>query len=526
MIAYGVMRIVSVAVMLCGAAARLPGQPGISQNGVVNLASRIPPTLAGGAIARGALLSIYGIRLGSTDHTAVTLSHGGNAIGIQIVSIFPRRIEALMPRTAPLGSGSVTVTVDGKPSKAFPVMVVDSNPGIFARNGEGWGPGRIDNIDASASRTANSTSNPARPGARVVLVTTGLGNAKKISLMVGARAARAEAPRPTSKLGEEELAFRIPTDAPEGCYVPLYLRLSDNRASNIVSMAIRSRPGPCDPSPFPTASAARVGVLILSRTRMRAIREGAPESVADDARIAFIATAEQSAPMPIQLPPTGTCSALTSSYQTNTSLSNSILSVVRVEGRGLDAGKTLLLSRANQTRSISQSWEGQGIYRKHLGAHGYDVHRLEPPLFLEPGDFTLLGTGGVEIGRFTTAFSVPAPFEWTDREQIRVVDRSRGVTVHWKNATPEQTMVILARNIDQITTAIGMCICTASAAAGQFTIPAPPLSNVPASQDVAGVPYEELAVGSLTMRPGIKASGLSGGFGVFVYAVGRFVQYR
>jgi uncharacterized protein (TIGR03437 family) len=526
MIAYGVMRIVSVAVMLCGAAARLPGQPGISQNGVVNLASRIPPTLAGGAIARGALFSIYGIRLGSADHTAVTISQGGNATPIQIVSVFARRIEALMPRTAPLGSGSLVVNADGKPSKAFPVMVVDSNPGIFARNGEGWGPGRIDNIDASGSRAANSSSNPARPGARVSFVTTGLGNQKKISLMVGGRPAKAKAPRPTAKPGEEELTFQIPADAPDGCYVPLYLRLSNTRASNVVSIAIRSRPGPCDPSPLPTASPQRAGIVILSRTRMRAIRDGAPEALADDARIAFIATTEQSAPMPIQLPPAGTCAASTSSYQTNTSLSNSILSIIRVEGRGLDAGKTLLLSRANQTRSISQSWEGPGIYRKHLGSHGYDPHRRDPPLFLEPGDFTLLGTGGNEVGRFTTPFSVPASFEWIDREQIRVVDRTRGVTVHWKSAAPDQTMVILARNIDQITTAIGMCVCTASAAAGQMTIPAPLLSNVPATQDVAGVPYEELAVGSLTMRPGIKATGLSGGFGVFVYAIGRFVQYR
>src|SRR5271154_696158 len=164
MIAYWGMRIVSVAVMLCGTGAEVFGQPGIAPNGIVNLASRTPPTLAGGAIARGALFSIYGIRFVTGDHTAVTISQGASSTHVPTVTVFPRRIEALMPVSAPLGSGSLVVSVDGKASKPFPVNVVASNPGIFSLNGEGWGEGRIENIDASGSRSVNSTSNPARPG--------------------------------------------------------------------------------------------------------------------------------------------------------------------------------------------------------------------------------------------------------------------------------------------------------------------------------------------------------------------------
>jgi uncharacterized protein (TIGR03437 family) len=522
-----VTRIISVAVVLCAAAVRVPGQPGIGQNGVVNLASQIPPTLPGGAIARGALFSIAGIRFGSVDRTQVTVSHGESSVAAQIVKVLPRRIEALLPRSAPLGSGSLIVTVDGKPSRPFPVEIVASNPGIFSRNGEGWGPGRIENIEASGARSANSTSNPARPGSRITVVTTGLGNAKGTGLILGGRLAPVLASRPTAKPGEEELTLRIPAGAPEGCYVPVYVPVLPTRASNVVTMAIRSRPGPCDPSPLPPPSSKTMGIVVLSRTRMRAIREGAPESIRDDARVAFIAAAEGSALLPIQLlPPLGTCATITSSYQTNTNLSNSFTSIVGVEGRGLDAGARLILSRAGETRSIPQGVEGQGKYFSRLGTRGYDVRRRDPLPFLEPGEFTLRGAGGKEVGPFSTPFSVPAPFEWLDREQTRVVDRSRGVTIHWKDGKPEQMMVILARNIDQITTAIGMCVCTASGAAGQFTIPAPLLANVPATQDVAGVPYDALVIGSLTLRPGIKASGLDGGFGAYFYAVGRFVEYR
>jgi hypothetical protein len=307
--------------------------------------------------------------------------------------------------------------------------------------------------------------------------------------------------------------------------VPLYLLVSETRASNVVTLAIRSRSGPCDPSPLPVGSADKVGALVLSRTSMRSIREGAPELIADDARIMFIANPDRSGPL-IQLPPPGTCAAYTGSYQTNTNLWNSILSILSVEGQGLDAGARVVLNRDNQSRTISRNLQVPGYYRDRIGSRGDDPRRRALPLFLEPGELTVRGAGGKEVGPFTTSFSVPAPFEWIDREQTRTVDRNRGVTMHWRRSTPEQTMVILARNIDQITTAFATCVCTASGAAGQFSIPAALLANVPASQDVAGIPFEVLVVGALTPRPGIKASGLSGGFGVNLYAVGRYVEFR
>ena len=65
------------AAILCSTAAILSAQtaapPGIGQNGVVNAASRIPPTLTGGDLARGARITISGVRLGSAGHTIVTL---------------------------------------------------------------------------------------------------------------------------------------------------------------------------------------------------------------------------------------------------------------------------------------------------------------------------------------------------------------------------------------------------------------------------------------------------------------------
>src|SRR5581483_9124726 len=142
----------------------LYAQPGIQQNGIVNLASQIPPTLEGGAIARGALFTIYGVRLGTSGHTSAVITKGGVSEPIEILSAQPRRIGARMPMKAPLGPGVVVVTVDGKASKAFPLEIAASNPGLFSRNLEGWGPGRIQNVDARGVRTENTRTNPAHRG--------------------------------------------------------------------------------------------------------------------------------------------------------------------------------------------------------------------------------------------------------------------------------------------------------------------------------------------------------------------------
>ncbi|MBZ5610167.1 MAG: hypothetical protein LAP38_18045 [Acidobacteriia bacterium] len=494
----------------------------------MNRASQIPPTLAGGAIARGALFTIHGVRLGSSGQTTLVVTQGKTSTPVQILDVQARKIEALMPRSAPLGSAGLAVVADGQPSRPFPIEVTAFNPGIFSRNGEGWGPGRIDNIAGSGARAANSTSNPARPGQHVTLVTTGMGDAKEATVIIGNRSAKSGPPRATDRAGEEEITVRIPLDTERGCYVPVYLMAGPGRASNVVTMSISSRPGGCDPGPVPLLSAEKIGVVALSRTRMKARRTNASDAVLDDARIAFNATSSAPTLTPVRLlPPTGTCTAYTSSFQADADLSTSMSSIIGPGGRGLDAGATLTLNGAGASRSIGEVWRNAGSYRAHLGSASIADRRGSLPLFLEPGEFVLRGTGGRDVGPFHVAFSVPAPFNWIDRDQISVVDRSRAPTVHWNGTAPGQLMLIVARNVDQLTTAIGMCLCVARSSDGQLTIPPALLANVPASRDIPGTPFDELAIGSLAAKASaIQASGLNGGFVVSVYATARIVEYR
>jgi uncharacterized protein (TIGR03437 family) len=170
-------------------------QPGVGQNGVVNAASQIPPTLPGGAIARGALFTIHGVRLTSLTAGRTTVTLFG--LPLKIMSHSPKKLEALMAPSAPLGQGALVVTVDGLASKPFPVEVAAFNPGIFTDNGEGWGPVRVD---------GNSAEKPAHPGQRVSLSATGMGGVREISLVVGNRMAKGLAVRGPRE-GEDRITF-------------------------------------------------------------------------------------------------------------------------------------------------------------------------------------------------------------------------------------------------------------------------------------------------------------------------------
>jgi uncharacterized protein (TIGR03437 family) len=506
-------------------------QPGLAQNGVVNAASRIPTTLAGGSIARGSLFTIEGVKFGSVANTTAVLKSGKMQVPVKILGSITTRVDAFMPESAPLGPASLVVSVDGKESRPFEVEISASNPGIFSRNGEGWGPGRIQQIAASGSRVDNSETNPAAPGATIAIAATGLGKLRVVEVLIGGAKVQGRA---TAKgRGEEEIVARIPRNAPEGCYVPVALMAGPDRASNFVIVAVSRERGRCDPGPLPQPGADRMGVVVMTRTKLRPIREGAPEYIRDGARALFVRQDRAAPPSPLRLaPPPGTCTAYTGGYESGHqgSLSISNFTDVPIEwwvpeilGASLDAGRRLVLRRGSQTRSLPVVQDG--YYRDRLGEKR-GTENVGRPLFLDPGPVQIGITGGRDVRTFSMTSTIPAEFEWTDREQTRSIDRAHGVTVHWKPGGPEQRMFLVASNVDQITTALGLCICALKPSEGQFTVPASLLANIPASQKISGVPYDEMEMVGLSVKQDLTAPGIDRAYFISTILVGRYVEYR
>ena len=82
--------------------------------------------------------------------------------------------------------------------------------------------------------------------------------------------------------------------------------------------------------------------------------------------------------------------------------------------------------------------------------------------------------------------------------------------------------VVVAANVDQITTAIGTCLCTAPLNSTHFEIPAEMLANIPASSAQPGLPYDQLFVASLPAKATpLAAAGIEAGAVVTIYGNGR-----
>ena len=75
------------------------------------------------------------------------------------------------------------------PPHDYRTEIVASNPGIFSRDGLGWGPGRFQNIGPAGSRVENSSAHPAAPGSQIAMAVTGLGDLKSTNVLIGDKTA-------------------------------------------------------------------------------------------------------------------------------------------------------------------------------------------------------------------------------------------------------------------------------------------------------------------------------------------------
>jgi hypothetical protein len=508
-----------------GFAALLPllVQPAISQNGVVNRASQIPPSLPSGSLARGAAFTIRGVHL--TPAPSITLRKGGISIPVRIASASLDKIDAVLPETAPLGPATFVVSAGGAASNPFPVQIVASNPGIFSLSQRGWGPARLDNLAPQGKRTQNTGSNPAHPGQRVTLRVTGLGKGVATPLIIGNRTVSSGLPRLLAEPGEQEVSFTIPQGVPTGCYVPVYFVSSPNITSNVVTMAIHSGPGHCDSGAIPLLDQQRFGLAVFTSTNMLNGRSAGDD---DEVIALFAARGLGTALSPLLLlPPPGTCTAYMSSFQADSIMPDSVASalIAQLGGDGLAAGPQLSAARGKLRRAIPGEKGAPGYYRANLGSAGNNRPRAR---LLQPGKFVFSGRGGVDVGPFSVTVDGPARFEWTNRATVQTVERGRPLSLAWRGQATGQMTIILATNVDQITTAVGACLCSAPLNATHFEIPAALLANIPASAVSMGIPYDQLFVASLPAKSAnpFRAQGLDTGAVLTIFANGRFVKYH
>jgi uncharacterized protein (TIGR03437 family) len=157
-----------------------PAAPVISAAGIANGAS-----FAGGAVAPGEIVTIYGSGFGPASITTLQLDSTGkvvstlagttatfNGVAAPVIYVVSGQMSVVVPYEV---SGSTTATLQvtyaGVASNSVTVQVTDAAPGLFTYNASGTGPLAAANQDGSV----NTAANPAVAGSVMVFYGTGEG---------------------------------------------------------------------------------------------------------------------------------------------------------------------------------------------------------------------------------------------------------------------------------------------------------------------------------------------------------------
>jgi uncharacterized protein (TIGR03437 family) len=551
------VRVGVLCALLTGVAVAQP--PLIFNRSIYNAASFMPAGVPMGAIAQGSIFTIFGAQMGPAKSvTANSFPLGTTLGGVSInivqgsttVSAIPLyvsaiQINAIMPSKAPLGMVSVQVVVNNAHSNMSPVQVVSSAVGIFTANGTGMGPGSLYDFVAQNNQPINSTSGPAKNGQVITLWATGLGPvaadnvaptagnlAVQVQVFVGGQPATVQySGRSSCCAGLDQIVFVVPNNAPSGCWVPVYVKTAGTAISNFVTMAIEPTPGICTTDVLPQVTSAflkgsKLAEALATRTITRQdVGVLAPVDVTSDYHVDF-AFQPDPGQFPfnpaLAFPPSGSCTAYAHSGDM---LNGGPLPGMAPTTMPLDVGAPFLLTGPNGSRTLSEGF--LGARAGYLGGQ-ISNNILPDSLFLDPGSYTLQGFGGMDVGPFSTSFTIPQPVTWTNRLQTNIVNRSQPLTISWSGGDSGQVVAMLGFGDDLPSNSSAVFVCIAPPGATSFTVPTDILAILPAtrpnplqSNDVIYL----MALSGSSLKS-IAAKGLDVGLTSFYSIIGKTVVWQ
>ena len=234
--------------------------PSINSGGVINAASSAP----GAPLAPGSIASAYGDFLLTTPSLATTVplptSLGGLslAFGATDAPLFfasSTQVNLQIPWELAGDQASLTASLAGQTSSPETVNLAPFAPGIFSMNGQGFGPGAIQD----SSYQLITPSNPAAAGITTILIyCTGLGavtNQPPTGAAAPSNPLAATKTAPTvtigsvpaqvlwsglapGSVGEYQVNVQVPANAPTGNAVPVILSVG-GATSNTVEIAVQ-----------------------------------------------------------------------------------------------------------------------------------------------------------------------------------------------------------------------------------------------------------------------------------------------
>jgi hypothetical protein len=142
---------------------------------------------------------------------------------------------------------------------------------------------------------------------------------------------------------------------------------------------------------------------------------------------------------------------------------------------GLEAGTISLTGPAGLAVTLASQFGLKGAFTASLAAGAIPS---------SGGTFTFHGSGGTDVGSFTTAITLANPLlTWTNMSAAATIDKTQAVTVTWTGGNPGTYVVISGTSSKTPATnppIIAGFTCRIAVEAGQFTVPSYILLGLPA----------------------------------------------
>jgi uncharacterized protein (TIGR03437 family) len=546
---------------------------------VVNAASGMIQGLPNGGIAQGSIFLVLGTDLGpstlaqassafqttTVGQTSISITVGSTTVNALMYYASATQVAALLPSNTPTGAGTLTLTYAGSPAAAVAIQVVQNNLGIFtiSQNGQGVAivtypngslvsaiPGTGSLACPPGATVCTSTyGGAANPGQTLTLWGTGLGpvngsdasgaglgqpisipSSTPLSVWVGGVAANVTYSGRSGYIGEDQINFTVPSNAPLGCAVPLAVQIG-TEVSNFTAIPIASGSQSCTmQSPAFSSSAIQAlttnapGYVNYASFQMGRSIAGENSSgifyddlvVGNFAQVSVGAVNQPTVLSSLDIPPLGTCTTYTSN-----SSGQPLFSVVT----GIDAGKIVITGPPPDFQVTLQEQPGTGQ------ATGYSAVLSPTGVYFSGGAYTIAAAGGADVGKFSTGFTITQTPTWPSSNQSLIdnnntgLTRANGVTLKWTGGSSAYWVVIGGGSTAEATdTAAGTVSasfsCWVPSTAGSFTVPASVMLSLPGA-----------ALGALNFMPtlppqGFSASGLDVGILQFQYLTSFNVPFN
>ncbi|HTA69741.1 MAG TPA: hypothetical protein VK776_15740 [Bryobacteraceae bacterium] len=428
------------------------------------LADAGTPTLQSSA-APGLPLTLNGASISATVN--------GVTVHPAIYYTSPTQIAAVLPSSTPVGTGTLTVTYNGVASNAATLQVVPAALGIntFYTNSA---------VATDAVSGALLTyTNSGTPGEVITLWTTGLGAdpadsdttytptphavATPLQVYVGGTPASILYQGSAGFPGVDQINIIIPASISNGCWISL-AAVSGGVLGNIATIPVNGVGGACV-----DAVNGLTGNQLTS-TGSQALRTGL-----------VAIQANTTGNKPVSNVAGGTFVAYSGLYSPNQPVSPGGCIVDYLQPAtigsitGLDPGTLTLTGPNGLSLTVPPSPLGLGMFASTLSATAIPD---------TGGTFTFTGSGGPDVGPFTSVLTFSNPLlSWTNPGIAATIDRSQNLTATWTGGNPGSYVYVTGVSTSKATsTAPSVSLgftCLISASDGQVTVPSYILSALP-----------------------------------------------